>query len=125
MTKIYLAASFEDHKKVFDIARMLKLKGHIITCDWWNHLENDMERYAKEDYDGVKQADMIVVINNGRKSTGKLVEIGLGLAWNIPIHVFEENITGVYSTMVNYHGKVKYTSRIVNKILELITKMSS
>jgi len=101
MKKIYVCASFEDALLVQQIEKALREKGFEITSNWTNHInENEKLAYAKEDFDGIVQCDILVCWNNGRRSMGKITEIGMALGMRKLVLVFGEKYTGIFESMV-------------------------
>lgn len=43
MTRIYLAAPSADLARVRSVAADLELRGHVLTCRWWDVIESDRE----------------------------------------------------------------------------------
>lgn len=87
--KVYIAGPWADRELVKVISQGFDDRGVEITHRWWD-FEGDysevekMAEYARLDLEGVRAADVLVLINT-RKSEGKAVEQGLALAWGKPI----------------------------------------
>lgn len=86
---IYIAAPWvaRDLARVF--ASHCADRGIVVTHPWWDYEgkfteTNKMAEFAQLDVDGVKRADMVVLLNTA-KSEGKAVEQGLAIAWGKPI----------------------------------------
>lgn len=92
--KIYLAAPWVDKDSMPEIAAKIEAIGNEITHRWWDvegAVEDgspDAEAYhrhhAELDVQGVKDADIIVVVNTV-KSEGKAFEQGVAVAYDRPI----------------------------------------
>jgi nucleoside 2-deoxyribosyltransferase len=90
MSKLYVAASFEQKEKALQLYDILKAKGHIITADWTTHKEiaslptfkereTLAKQYAIEDTNGITSADVFILLLSERKSTGTHIELGVAL----------------------------------------------
>ena len=126
MSKLYVAASFEQKEQVRQLYDILKSKGHIITADWTTHKEiaslptlEERETLAKqyviEDTNGVANADVFILLLGERKSTGAHVELGVALgSKNVKqiILVSDDNDSQLFYR----HPKVKH----VNNTEELL-----
>lgn len=90
MKKIYLAGKWEERKAAKLVMLDLEKEGHIITHDWTLHEDmNDAVDYAVEDIEGVKNADVLVVLAmKDYPYKGAYCEFGAALALNKPVFVF-------------------------------------
>ncbi len=71
--KIYVAGRWKEREKVKQVMEMFESRGHIITCDWTNHIAPERiekgdgcfseghKTYAQEDLEGVQSCDVLVV----------------------------------------------------------------
>ena len=110
-TKIYVGASFEDRLIVKELENKLKSRGFKITSNWTEHFnKNECEMYAKEDLQGIKDADILVVYNSSHKTTGKITEIGMAIYKGIPVLVFGEPYSSIFSYMVQNIDWIKIQS---------------
>jgi nucleoside 2-deoxyribosyltransferase len=90
--RIYVAGPWLDRFNAANVAQVFEERGHTITHKWWlyegegEHKESEefMQNCAKLDLDGVKHADVVVVLNT-YKSEGKAVEQGIAIGYGIPI----------------------------------------
>lgn len=97
--KVYLATTSHDFHKAKKLMEVIRSKGHSITCDWTVdlHLEKTMSEKtsvdrAKSDTNGVKQADILIVVMQKKmkeKMTGAALEIGVAIGAEVPIAVVE------------------------------------
>lgn len=85
--RVYLAAPWIDRARMPGFAEKLEQAGHFITWKWWSHegegyagrTHAQLAEFAMEDYNGVVEADVVVVISSS-KSEGKAVEQGIALS---------------------------------------------
>lgn len=90
--KIYIAAPWSDRSIVPAYAAVLEQASYILTHKWWEVPEvgetedkhEILRQQAILDRRGVKEADVILLINSG-KSEGKAVEQGIAVALGKPI----------------------------------------
>jgi nucleoside 2-deoxyribosyltransferase len=90
---VYLAAPWIDKGVMEERAGLFEKAGYSITHKWWNYDGDELEEKdefletcARQDWQGVLDADAVVVFNTS-KSEGKAVEQGIALASHIPIIV--------------------------------------
>ena len=102
--KLYLASKFAMKDKVDTLSKFLQLKGHQITCIWW---EDDVKRIrstdkewyqlpiikyiCSRDFQGVDNADALILISNKDEPmsfNGANVELGYALAKNKKVIIF-------------------------------------
>jgi hypothetical protein len=89
--KVYVASPWSDRNLAATFAERLEARGVEITHKWWLK-EGDYEEItpefarecAEKDFFGVYDADCLLLINTSL-SEGKAVEMGLALAWGVPI----------------------------------------
>ncbi len=85
--KIYLASSFLNKENARTAMDMLENAGHTITSDWTQNvpvpIEVDLVRESVQDLQGVKDADVFVMLWPGRM--GSNAELGAALALGKPV----------------------------------------
>ena len=90
--KVYIAAPYKDKTKMSKIAEKVTAAGHTITHAWWdvevsdekNPTAKELRRQAEADVEGVRRADVVLLINSA-KSEGKSLEQGIAIADRKPI----------------------------------------
>lgn len=91
--RIYVASKFENTAEVWSVMDRLRGMGHVITHDWTREALGDRtgaeaEAYlvdcAQKDMAGVETADAVFVINHPA-GKGMWTELGMALAWQIPV----------------------------------------
>ena len=93
--KIYVAGKFEEKEVVRDAQKRVREIGYEVTHDWTG--EDPGERTGEEleaflrdcaigDYEGVLNADCVLLLNHDR-AFGAMVETGLALAWGKVVYV--------------------------------------
>lgn len=87
--KIYLAGKYSDRENLGKKRDQLISKGHKITHDWMtfelpSRSHEHLGIYAKNDIQGVIDADLLLIIMDDKKYTyrGSFTELGAGLALN-------------------------------------------
>lgn len=103
--KIYVASKFENVEEVREAFRLLRAAGHEITHDWTvesvgtrtgPELKEFLENCAHADFMGVTDADILLLINHPL-GKGMWVEMGMALAFRIPIlAVFPERSDNIF-----------------------------
>lgn len=112
MAKVYLAGPWIDREKMPDIAKVLEANGHSITHPWWQYegegeeheTDEFMRLCAVKDYEGVVNADAVVVYNSA-KSEGKATEQGIAIAHDKRIILWtpgEKPTSNVFHHMYHY-----------------------
>ena len=93
--KFYIASKLENYEQVKSLASLLKLDGWEHTYDWTVHgsvKETDIDMLksvGQKEFDGVKNADVVIVLTpQGR---GTHVELGIALALNKSIYICHED----------------------------------
>lgn len=90
--KIYIASKLENHLLVQRVRNALQAEGHTITYDWTLHCsvkgqgETRLQEVASAELDGVRSADLVVVILPGGRGTH--AELGAANALNKPVLLF-------------------------------------
>jgi Nucleoside 2-deoxyribosyltransferase len=93
--KFYIASKLENYEQVKSLATLLRKFGWEHTYDWTVHgsiKETDFETLkavGQKEYDGVKNADIVIVLTpQGR---GTHVELGIAIALNKVVYIFHED----------------------------------
>jgi Nucleoside 2-deoxyribosyltransferase len=93
--RFYIASKLENHEQVKLLASLLKRSGWEHTYDWTLHgsaEEIDIETLksiGQKEYDGVKRADIVIVLTpQGR---GTHVELGIAAALEKVIYICHED----------------------------------
>lgn len=98
--KIYVASKFEEGPRVQKIYEILRKRGHTITHDWTTedaskYTGEDLAKFKAEcafkDYQGVKDCDLILVLNH-EKLYGGAAEMGMAIALDKKVVVVGESI---------------------------------
>jgi len=120
---------------VQSIYKMLQAYGHTISKDWTNHKstspkesESDRElaeQYAKEDIQGVTEADVFILLTSETQGTGRYVELGAAIQSNLvsgrpQIYIINQKSK---DPMFFYHPCVILKSSI-EEVIEEIKKKS-
>ena len=88
----YIAASLSEFELVRSISKTLQKNGWKHTYDWtWNCFDVDInyeiiKDIAEQELIGVKDADIIIVLNP--KGRGTHVELGMALALNKKVYLY-------------------------------------
>lgn len=93
--RVYIASSFEQKSAVRRTYKLFIKQGHVITADWTVHTEiaalsnkheqEDLRKqYSIEDAEGVRSAEVFVLLPGKRKSTGAHIELGIALGAKVP-----------------------------------------
>jgi len=87
--RVYVASKFSRVEEVKRIIRQLEDQGHKVTVDWTVHtcagdygpaLQEKLVTYAKLDFEGVRAADAVIMLQDSA-SRGGFCELGMALAW--------------------------------------------
>ena len=106
--KFFIAGSWEDRDMVEKLTHDIwkKFGNWNSTTSWWKHEDKGLGlAYAYDDKENLRKADIFIIYNTDRKSTGKIVELGMAIAWDKPIFVYGKPISGVYETFTKYMGE--------------------
>lgn len=99
---IYVAGKTDDWERVRRIQEAVCSEGHCITHDWTAKIEEDGEdvglkadersraEWADDDKTGVRQAQLVIVCVDFEGLSGTLIELGMALAYEIPVIVVGE-----------------------------------
>ena len=132
--KFYVASKFENQKKVREIYEKLRKNGHEITVDWTKS-DNEKamkdpetaKKYSERDVNGVKDADVFVLLPTKEPGKGMYVELGTAIMLNLlagkpKIFVAgEENTKSIFY----FHPVVSRVNSIEDIIKELEKSESS
>lgn len=135
---IYVAGRFREYEKVRAVIDEIKSMGHEITHDWTRSAEfdekgnplvpligsaealtpSDAKKYAVDDREGVKWADVLILLADDEGLYGALIEAGMAIAWSVEVWVVNpvrssvfwylhecrtfENIADVYEALHTY-----------------------
>lgn len=85
--KVYLAGRFDEREQIRQMQTKLREHGHAITLDWTTHEplghygdNQELSRaYAKEDLEGVIQADVFIFLTSSTVGTGTHTELGVAI----------------------------------------------
>jgi hypothetical protein len=106
--KVYLSASIEDKDSILKFIQNIE-KAHKdkyeITCRWWDRIGNDKITYALECMNGVKEADLFLMYNGNKKTTGKSIELGMAIILGKIIRVYGNPLTTIFNSLIKYCGK--------------------
>lgn len=105
--KFFVAGSWEDRAICKKLAKTIEEKFNwICNTDWWTHEGREKRiKYAIEDLENLKDSDVFFLYNGDKKTSGKLIEVGIGLCQKIPVYVYGNKLTTVYDELVIYKGK--------------------
>ena len=95
--KFYIASSLKNGEQVKSLASRLKQLGWEHTYDWTVHADAKevslemLKAIGQSEYDGVKNADVVIVLTpQGR---GTHVELGMAIALNKVVYICHEDDT--------------------------------
>lgn len=127
--KIYVASRTENRKKVSEIHEKLKKKGCKITTDWTKHKNikpykknpEKSKEYSEEDINGVRDADVLILLTTKESSKGMYIELGAAIILKLLTGKPEIFIVGDYNTesIFYFHPVVNR----VNSIEDVIKKL--
>lgn len=89
MTKFYIGSSLNNSKIVEEYTALLEEKGWKQTYNWLENIHNDISKkelksYAKEEFEGIKEADVVIIY----LPAGRGAHIELGLALGLDKNIF-------------------------------------
>lgn len=93
--RFYIASKLANYKQVKSLASLLKMSGWEHTYDWTDHgsiKETDVETLksiGQKEYDGVKNADVIIVLTP--QGGGTHVELGMAIALHKVVYICHED----------------------------------
>lgn len=127
---IYVAGKFEEKARVREVQRQLEDLQYYITHDWTKEdagtlqgdaLEAYLAQCAANDYTGVRDADAVLVLNHDR-AFGAMSEMGMAIAWGIPVFVVGHKIRdNIFFHLGSDYGVYCYDT--VDEAIEAIEQM--
>ncbi len=127
--KVYVASRFNNQQKVKEIYRELIENGFEITVDWTKHKKvkpyeknpKMSEKYSKEDIEGVKDSDILILLTTENPGKGMFVEMGAAIIVNILTGKPKIYIIGDYNkqSLFYFHPNVKRLNTIEDVIEDL------
>lgn len=118
MKHVYVATKFERKDEARAVMFKLVQEGFKITKDWTQSV-NDSQKEADEDLEGVKRADVILVLADKEAVyKGTIFEMGYANALNIPIIVVGDALDKMI--FMKCEGVTKVES--VTEAIELMKK---
>ena len=95
--KFYIADKWGEYARVLQLKEALEQRGHSCTCDWASisrqvHEEGfieDTKQSALADLQGVKDADILILVAKDKGGQGRWIEYGYALALGKPILVWD------------------------------------
>ena len=133
--KVYIATKFEDTEIYHNIKNELEARGYTITCDWTKHKKvhpfsenkNLCHSQSLEDIIGIEQADVVILLYNGKKGSGMSFEIGYATALGKKILMYVPNNENVstedYSMFVHLENfiHIKNKTHLFNVLLDIVS----
>ena len=102
--KVYIASKFENVSQFHQLKEALESEGHEVTHDWTKHkadpsdsdYREKMARFASEDYAGVLDAQVLILVPVGKETpmAGAFVELGIAIHAGLDVIIvdgFAEN----------------------------------
>jgi len=122
--KLYIASSWEDRRQAKSIMLLLESLNYIITEDWTIHEKARTYDNCLNDVRGIKNCDFFVLLNSGKKTPGKHVELGLAYGFDKKIMTVGKELNSVFKHLVGKHFNVSIEkhSVIVDSIIEYMEK---
>jgi len=125
--RVYTAGTVEDKERIQLIQKQFRDKGHVIDVDWTTHKwvaeqpkeeqEQLFTEYAIEDVQGVREAEVFILILGNRKSVGAHIELGVALGAKVP-HIYIVGQTDD-PNLFYFHPNVKVVETIDTVLGEL------
>ena len=120
--KVYIAAPWKYREQAKIAALKFTLAGHKILEPWWEHrdvngqpgFEAELCAQAVRDMYGVRDADWFVLLNLAY-SEGKSVELGMALAWRVPVIAVGEPSLNIF----HYLPQVKWVGSVEGALKEV------
>lgn len=112
--KIYVAGPWVKKQEASDVGKTLRSHGFSVVSRWHDNaygedsqIDDIMREEALNDHDDVAEANALVYLNL-EMSEGKATELGMCLAWDIPIHVLggKKNNVFLHLPWVNHHDSL-------------------
>ena len=124
MSKIYVASSLLNKENVNIFYKILTDNDHEITYDWTTHgrvvCQDELIDIAKKEFDGVVDADVLVMLMPARN--GSHVEFGIALALGKPIILVTASC--LYEDKSFYHLDNVHIVSDTNGIIDLIKTLT-
>jgi len=96
----YIATAYGERERAEQLAEIMRRIGYEITCEWWLLEYTDdparLEEYATYDSDGIRRAELVVVLLPGGYGTHAELGIAIGLGKEIIIHESDQAIDCIY-----------------------------
>jgi len=97
--RIFVASSYLNKRKARQAMEWFRIRGHTITFDWTRPERGKTAWYLRKkalaDFNGVMDADLLVVIWPGRLGTA--TEIGIALGKGIPVIIVgQPDVMSIY-----------------------------
>jgi nucleoside 2-deoxyribosyltransferase len=121
--KIYVAGSWVDRKHVKKVMIELEKAGFIITEDWTSQGDDeDSKKYCDADVAGVKNCNVLILVNSSRKSPGKYWECGMAHAWGKPIISVGKEVPTIFKYLVKKHfiAKISKTMTVASTLIQFL-----
>ena len=126
----YIAASLSEVELARSVSETLQEKGWINTYDWTIHCSNTaideemMRKIAEHESSGVRNADIVIILNP--KGRGTHMELGMALALNKKVYLY--NFDDLY--LKNMRDTVSfywlpYVTKLSGDINKAISKIIS
>lgn len=115
--KVYVATAVENKAMAVEVMKEVEARSHEITYNWTTHgrvyNEDELEPIAIEEVEGVKAADVLIVLLPGGWGTHCELGISLGLDRPILAFAYAENawtqpITGKFCTFHKHPNIHRY-----------------
>lgn len=113
--RVYVASKFNNYAEVCKVQDELWLLGCETPFDWTQHVgDADSAAIAQKNFEGVETADALLILAVP-EMRGAYVEMGIALARDIPIHVFDR--TGIPFQIFNLMPLVSHHSILADAII--------
>ena len=136
--KVYIAAPWIRGGEANKLKKVLTAKGYYITAGWLQRSRKNLDQNydynkdpaykkveccveAERDIQDIERSDVVVVLN-GYKSEGKVVEQGLALAMKIPIIIFGPK-TNIFQNLPSPTMKVVKSEKALLLYLKKLRKV--
>ena len=127
--RFYIASGLKNHANVSRLADLLKDRGHVHTYDWtihgavykpeklWSENVNAMLEVSVAEMNGVRSADIVIVLPPGGRGTH--VELGAAIALNKKIYLVGNLLYEDYPCAFHYHPLVTHTISVNDLLREV------
>jgi nucleoside 2-deoxyribosyltransferase len=116
--KLYIAGSWKDRRDVKALMIEMTHLGYKVMVDWTSHKGGATARYCEKDIKGVQECDVFVMLNSGKTSAGKYVEMGIAIDRCIPIIIVGKKLTTVFK-----HRVTRYIKASINSTFSMAAKL--